>query len=113
MDITLTLPTHVAAAFADEDEAKTWLLAQATDHARRQAAVAASDAAQALIREAVAPFDGVEPPVTPTAAERIAAVETDQTALRGQVREVGVILASAAGVPEKDAVAMIDQALGK
>ena len=46
-----------------------------------------------------------------TLPPQVAAVEDDQTALRAQVREVGVTLATAAGVPEGAAAAMIDQAL--
>ena len=111
MDLTLTLPAHVAAVFTGPDEAAAWLLAQATDHARAQALAVASDEAQAILREAAAPFDGAEAPTVPTAAERVANVEADQTALRAQVREVGVGLAVAAGVAPEDAVAMIDAAL--
>ena len=111
MDLTLTLPSHVAAAFADAAEASEWLLTQAIDHAREQALAVANDEAQALLRAASAPFDGDEPPVTKTVPERVAEVEGDQTALRAQVRAVGVTLATAVGVPEADAVAMIEAAL--
>ena len=111
MDLTLALPDHVAAAWPDPDTAAAYLTSVATDYARTQAAASAADQAQAIIREAVAPFDGATPPPVPTVAERVAAVTDDQTALRAQVREVGVGLAVAAGVSQKDAVAMIDAAL--
>ncbi len=111
MDLTLALPDHVAAAWPDADTAAEYLTSVATDYARQQAAASAADQAQAIIREAVAPFDGATPPEVPTVAERVAAVTDDQTALRAQVREVGVGLAVAAGVSQKDAVAMIDAAL--
>lgn len=111
MDITITLPEHVAAAFEDDAEAVTFALGALTAHAREQALAVANDEAQALLRAASAPFDGDEPPVTKTVPERVAEVEGDQTALRAQVRAVGVTLATAVGVPEADAVAMIEAAL--
>lgn len=46
-----------------------------------------------------------------TLPPQVAALGDDQTALRAQVREVGVTLATAAGVPQKAAEDMIDQAL--
>lgn len=113
MELTITLPDHVAAAFTDADTAAAWLLAQATEHARLAAVAAASDAAQALLREASAPFDDAEPPATPTLAERLAETAEDQAALRAQVRTIGVTLAVAAGVPESEAVASIDAALAQ
>ena len=111
MDITITLPEHVAAAFEDEAEAVAFALGALTAHAREQALAVANDEAQALLRQASAPFDGGEAPVTKTVPERVAEVEGDQSALRAQVRAVGVTLATAAGVPESDAVAMIEAAL--
>lgn len=113
MEITITLPEHVAAAFEDEAEAVAFALAALTAHAREQALAVANDEAQALLRQASAPFDGDggEVPVTKTVPERVAEVEGDQSALRAQVRAVGVTLATAAGVPEEDAVAMIEAAL--
>lgn len=50
-------------------------------------------------------------PEVPAIEARITQLEDDQTALRGQVRAVGVGLAVAAGVAPEDAVAMIDAAL--
>ena len=111
MEITITLPEHVAAAFEDDAEAVAFALAALAAHAREQALAVANDEAQALLRQASAPFDGDEPPVTKTVPERVAEVEGDQSALRAQVRAVGVTLATAAGVPEQDAVAMIEAAL--
>lgn len=111
MDITITLPEHVAAAFDGEAEAVAFALGALTAHAREQALAVANDEAQALLRSAAAPFDGDELPATKTVPERVAEVEGDQTALRAQVRAVGVTLAAAAGVPQEDAVAMIEAAL--
>ena len=111
MDLTITLPEHVAAAFGDEETATAWLVAQATDYARQAAVAAASDQAQSLLHEAAAPFADATPPEVPTVAERLAVVAEDQTALRAQVREIGVTLAVAAGVPQEQAVASIDAAL--
>lgn len=73
MDLTLTLPDHVAAAWPDADTAAAWLLAAATDHARSQEAAAAADDAQQLIRDRLAPFDTAELPAVPTVAQRIEA----------------------------------------
>lgn len=75
MQLSITLPDHVAAVFTDEAEAADWLLVQATDRARAAALAAASDQAQALLREAEAPFAGIEPPEVPTLAERLVAVD--------------------------------------
>lgn len=50
-------------------------------------------------------------PQAPALMDKVAAVESDQAALRQQVRSVGVVLATAAGVPEAQAQSMIDQAL--
>lgn len=79
MQLTITLPDHVAAAWPDADTAAAWLLAAATDYARSQAAAAASDQAQQVIRAALEPFDG-PPSEVPTVAQRVADLE-DATAL--------------------------------
>ena len=50
-------------------------------------------------------------PTAPSLADAVARVEAEQVALRDQVRTIGVALASAAGVPEEQAQAMIDAAL--
>lgn len=111
MDLTITIPAHVAAAFPDADAAEAFALAALTAEAQAQALAAANDAAQQLLRDAAAPFATDTPPEVPTLAERVAAIDDDQAALRGQVREVGVALAVAAGVPLKDAAALIEDAL--
>lgn len=111
MQLSITLPDHVAAVFTDEAEAADWLLVQATDHARAAAIAAASDQAQSLLRAAEAPFTGVEAPEVPTLAERITDVDEREADLRTKVRELGVTLATAAGVPQEQAEALIEAKL--
>lgn len=79
MNLTITLPDHVAAAFPDEAAAEAHLLDAATEYARQQAAASASDEAQQIIRAALEPFDG-PPSEVPTMAQRVADLE-DATAL--------------------------------
>lgn len=111
MQITITLPSHVAAAFTGEQEATDFALAALTDHARAAAIAAASDQAQSLLRAAEAPFTGVEAPEVPTLAERITDVDEREADLRTKVRELGVTLATAAGVPQEQAEALIEAKL--
>ena len=113
MDITLTLPDHVSAAFPDPETAAGWLQTAAADYARAQAVSAARDEAQNVLAAAAAAFDGDGFPEIPTPAERVARLEADQAALREQVRDVGITLATAAGVPAEDAVALIEQTLAQ
>lgn len=108
----IELPDHVVAAFGDADTARDWALAAVTDEARKRAVAVAYDEVQSALAEAAAPFaDGAQAPETPTPLEVIAQTAADQAALREQVRTIGVALASAAGVPEEQAQAMIDAAL--
>ena len=111
MDLIIELPDHVAAVWPDPKSAAAWLVAAATAEHDRQVMDTAREQANRIMAEAAATIGGAEPPAVPTPIERVAAVETDQTALRAQVREVGVGLAVAAGVSPEDAVAMIDAAL--
>ena len=88
---------------------------QAKDHADRVAATEAQIgilAAEIERLSTVADVPLPDAPQAPALAKKVAAVEADQTALRAQVREVGVGLAVAAGVPQPEAVAMVEQALG-
>lgn len=111
MELSISLPDHVAAAFEDAATAEAEAVAHLTEIAKDAAIAAAADEANALIRAAEAPFDGTEAPTVKTVPERVQEVESDQVALRAQVRSVGVALATAAGVPQDDAVDMIEAAL--
>lgn len=79
MEITLTLPAHVAAVFTDENEAADWLIARATERARSVAVAIATEQARQIIAESSVPFDddddddddNVEVPNIPTVAEQV------------------------------------------
>lgn len=109
----IDLSDQVLAAFAgDADAARDYALTAVTAEAQRRAIAVAYDSVQQQLAEAAAPFqDGAPVPETPTPLEVIAQTAADQAALREQVRTLGVALASAAGVPEEQAQAMIDAAL--
>lgn len=110
MEISVNVPDHVLAAY-ESGEIEEFALAALTDEAKRRVLAVASDDAQRLLREAAEPFEGVEVPHGTTVPERVSRVESDQVALRAQVRSVGVALATAAGVSENDAVTLIEGAL--
>lgn len=109
MDLTITLPDHVAAVFSDADEAAAWLLAAATDHAREQALNAARDEANRVLAAAAAEWDGTEPPATPTLAEQVAQVS-------GRIDRVPVLavaLATEAGVAPERAAEIVAQVVNE
>lgn len=110
-EITVDLPEHVIAALGDEQTAADYMTATATAEARSRAVAVAYDEAQQAMSEVAALFDGTSVPDVKTVPERVQTVESDQVALRAQVRTIGVALAIAAGVAEQDAVGMIDAAL--
>ena len=82
MNITVVLPDHVAAAFENADAAGEYLLGKATEFAREQALMAASEEASAVVNEAMAPFDG-EAAAAPTVAERVSSLEATVAELSG------------------------------
>ena len=75
MDLTLTLPDHVAAAWPDEATLVAWLVAAATAEHDRQVMDAAREEANRIMAEAAATIGGAEPPAVPSPIERVAAVE--------------------------------------
>ncbi len=107
----LQLSDQIVAAFGgDADAARDFALAAVTAEAKQRAIALAYDSVQSALAEAAAPFeDGAEAPISPTPLDRIAANTAAVESLRTAVREVGVALATAAGVP--DPAAIIDQAL--
>lgn len=76
MNVTITLPPHVAAAIGDADTAAEIALAAITEEARRLAVNAVVDQVQAAATAAGAAFDtGAPPPEVPTLAQRVADVD--------------------------------------
>ena len=68
----LTLPPHVAAAWADETSLSAWLTTAATAEAERRAVDAARADAEAVLAAARAPFaDGPATPTEPTLAQQV------------------------------------------
>lgn len=107
----LQLSEQIVAAFGgDPDAARDYALAAVTAEAKQRAVAVAYDQVQGTLAEAAAPFeDGAAAPTAPTPLEKIAENTAAVQSLRAAVREVGVALATAAGVP--DPAAIIDQAL--
>ncbi len=108
MDLTITLPDHVAAAFATPEDAEAVALAALTDVAKSQALAAASDDAQAILREAAAPFEGTAAPAVPTVAEQVQELAQRVDNFAG----LAVQLVALAGGDPEQAQTIVTEAVG-
>ena len=106
MELTITLPEHVAALFVDADDAAAVAEAALTAEAKARTLAAVSADVQRTLAEAAAPFDGVEPPTGLTLAERV-----EQIA--GRSVRLGVELAVEAGVTPERATEIVAAVIGE
>lgn len=114
MDITITVPSHVSAEFADEQELITLASNYLFEQAKVRVTSRAGEQAAQVYKDALVDFDDpIVVPATKTLAERVTTAESEVEELRTQMRTVGVALATAAGLKQEEAFSTIDTALGK
>ena len=107
----LTLPPHVAAAWADDDTLAAWLTSAATAEAERRAVDVARADAEAVLAAARAPFaDGPATPTEPTLAQRVEQIAANAATLAFRIpgeaahadpTQVGEIIAEVIAEPER------------
>lgn len=114
MDITITVPSHVSAEFADEQELITLASNYLFEQAKVRVTSRAGEQAAQVYKDALVGFDDpIAVPATKTLAERVVSTESEVEELRTQMRTVGVALATAAGLKQEEAFSTIDTALGR